>query len=152
MTITLVKAANLDLLNAIFYQQPWIEKFASRMPMELGDGEYFTIYLSSPPRPIIGQVGLHTLPGTNVAYLKYGLLKPYRGKGYAKAACADLLSRFPSRSILATVDGSNAASKGLLMKLGFVEVPQKFITVLKKRGVLLESESLCYKTASSTDV
>ena len=62
---------------------------------------------------IVGSIYL-----TKLGEIGVSIFKQYQGRGFAKAAILDLMSRFPNRRLLANVAPANEASSKLWESLG----------------------------------
>lgn len=96
----------------------WIAN-ASRSLPETGLGSRAVVHSES--GALIGWAGLVWRPDDAVVELIYGLARPLWGRGYATEAAAALIAASEARSIDATIDPANAASRRILEKLGFAE-------------------------------
>ena len=55
-----------------------------------------------------------------------GILKQYRGKGYAKEAISKIIAQFHNRRLLANINPYNAASICLFRHFGFVHIQNTY--------------------------
>ena len=90
------------------------------------------IRLRDEPSVVVGNVGFHGPPGTNAPSIPtaveigYGILEPYRGRGYATEAVGAVIAwaqRQPGVDrIIASISPTNEPSLAIARRFGFVEI------------------------------
>jgi ribosomal-protein-alanine N-acetyltransferase len=86
------------------------------------DGEWIQIAVADAGDVLIGDIGLHTLPGGHEAELGITLARAAQGRGLAEEAARAVISGLGAhtsvRRLIAITDTRNAASARLLRRLG----------------------------------